>query len=109
MGGAVRERPLARPPSRDSRRASVPSLERAAREALQQTSRQQRRGLAANGGAGGTTASKGQRPTGAKRGLASSEQVVQQRLVLRNKVIMYLAFVTKTVLDEHIVSQLKVV
>ena len=68
-----------RPPSRDSRPA-LPSLERAAREALLQTSRQQRqRGLAASAGAGGgAAASKGHRPTGAKRGLAAGASLPQQ-------------------------------
>ena len=68
-----------RPPSRDSRPA-LPSLERAAREALLQTSRQQRqRGLAPNAGAGGgAAASKGHRPTSAKRGLAAGAPLPQQ-------------------------------
>jgi len=68
-----------RPPSRDSRPA-LPSLERAAREALLQTSRQQRqRGPAPNAAAGrGAAASNGHRPTSAKRGLAAGASLPQR-------------------------------
>lgn len=67
-----------RPPFREHRPA-LPSLERVAREALLQTSRQQRRGLAERaGGGGGTVASKGHRPTSAKCGLAIGASLPQQ-------------------------------